>query len=131
MLPEISYYDYLRSKENESYGFDGANIVKCKLLNSISLTRKNLRENIKNSTELGRAIEIFGEYKYIQNNWSTDRLQADFTKTDDQFVEAITKTKTSINDLLHSRSYWTYDKENKLPEMSIFDIALKLFGKRF
>ena len=54
----------------------------------------------------------------------TNKYKSTLNKTAEEFIDLTAKSNTiMISDILNSRGYWTYDKNNKRPYMSIFDIC--------
>jgi len=124
-----SYYPSVNSstKPVPYFGLTPANgsILASKLLPEIKFNRKQIRKLTEEKYEVSRALEICSHLHYVQTNWSEyirDRYPNFITP--DMLRDHLESNASSIKvqDMLNSRSYWTYDKENKRPWMNIFKI---------
>jgi hypothetical protein len=127
ILNNLSNYDYLiNNLSNKGYGLDYKPSSSRVLLKpDVSLTRKSVREKFENDYELSRAIEILSQMCYIKNAWNTDSEQLNKlnTMTDIEICDKLlASNKPVIGDILNSRGYWTYDKNDKRDYMSVVDI---------
>lgn len=87
-----------------------------------TFSRKTIREKLSNSYELNRALELSSQLLYIQNCWSSLNQSVDTTIPIDKYIDTLMGNKTPmISDILNSRGYWTYDKNEKRPLFTIFD----------
>jgi hypothetical protein len=132
ILPGLSWFNYLRDYNND-FGLEGKGkqSSKCLLLPNLTFNRLNIRSILKTNYELERALQILGEYCFIQNNWFTTNLSADFTKKPEELVDKLLNNqKPVINDILNSRGYWTYDKKEKRSYLSTFDLVSLIFDKK-
>lgn len=123
ILSGVSDFHYL--KKNNMYGLSGnVRTQTCDLYPNESLTRQNVRKKIRENYELSRAIEILGQLCYIQNNWSAFGLEESglFVKPK-EFVDKILANKDVTSEILNSRGYWTYDKDDPRKYMSLMDIT--------
>lgn len=129
ILPGLSDYHYL--KNHDDFGMEGNQVNRrCMLYPDENLTRKNIREKTAKSYELRRALEILTQLKYIHENWNTSGINVPLPKTALELVEGIHKSNSlKMSDILNSRGYWTYNKEDPREYMSIFDIVQLLEKK--
>ena len=125
VLNAVTNYNYLRNND-----YDGLNGNKQKqqvgLLPDLTISRNTIRTLTESNYELRRALEIAAQYLYIKNNWMTQNLPVDFSKTANQFFDMLMsdKNKGMVSDILNSRGYWTYCKNDK-PYMDLFEIMTK------
>ena len=125
VLNAVTNYNYLRTND-----YDGLAGNKQKqqvgLLPNVTISRNTIRSLTESNYELRRALEIAAQYCYIRNNWMTQNLPVDFSKTANQFFDLLMsdKNKGLVNDILNSRGYWTYCK-NERPYMDLFEIMTK------
>lgn len=127
-LHGTTMYDYLRC--NKYAGLQGGQVNnRLPLLPDVSLKRQNIREKTRDNYELERALEIASQYEFIRNNWpkpSYPESTGPFTKTTEELCEEIVKSeKVVVSDVLNSRGYWTYGKNDR-EYLSIFDIVERL-----
>lgn len=124
-----SYYPSVNSttKPVPYFGLTPPNgsILASKLLPDIKFNRKQIRKLAEEKYEVGRALEICSHLHYVQTNWS-EYIRDKYPNfiTPDMLRDHLESNASSIKvqDVLNSRSYWTYDKENKRPFMNIFKI---------
>ena len=125
VLNAVTNYNYLRTND-----YDGLAGNKQKqqvgLLPNVTISRNTIRSLTESNYELRRALEIAAQYCYIRNNWMTQNLPVDFSKTANQFFDLLMsdKNKGLVNDILNSRGYWTYCKNDR-PYMDLFEIMAK------
>jgi hypothetical protein len=88
----------------------------------VTLTRTTVNDILRNNAKVARAIEIISQLCFIQNNWTLRELPVPFDIHPEKLMEELTKSTYSVDDILNSRGWWTYDKKHPLPYLSIFDI---------
>lgn len=132
ILANLSYYEYLievegnvKSGEVGDSGFlrRGYNRVS-PLLPDLNINRKNIRSLCKNDYRVERTLEIMFQFHWVSHYWNIAAYPFDVPATFEAFVNGIHQSNNIlIDDLLESRCYWTYDKKDKRPYYSIFDIC--------
>jgi len=127
LLSGITNYHYL--KENDYFGLVGSKITHAPaILPELKLGRTTVREKL-NNYRAQRAIEIVSQLCYIRNSWNLRGFDRDFRVNIETFAEKLLNHNTySINDILESRGWWTYDKNEPRPYLSIYDILGILEG---
>ena len=119
VLGDLSNYHYL--KENKYFGFTGSPQNHKLQLTNCNINRNTIREKLLDP-KITRAIEILAQLLYIQSNWMPSRV-VDFSMSPEVLTEKLIGCDgPNVNDILESRGWWTYDKKNKQPYMSLFDI---------
>lgn len=122
IMNAVTNYNYLRTNE-----YDGLTGNKQKqqvgLLPEVTISRNTIRELSSSKYELRRALEIAAQYCYIRNNWMTNNLPVDFSKPATEFFNMLTSDKNRglVNDILNTRGYWTYCKDER-KYMDLFEI---------
>lgn len=130
IIDSLVYVEYLKDhceKVDDVFTQKGANMSTF-LYPEVSFTRNTIREKSKNDYKLNRALEICAQYKYLQNIGNELSNTIDLSVSSDKFMEFLLgKDKSEINDILESRSYWTYVKCDR-PLLTIYDIIDKVNG---
>ena len=122
LLNAVSNYHYLRS--NNYYGLVGNKQRHSVFLTpEKSFTRNTLRQLAETTPEVRRALQIAATICFIKNNWNLTKVPYDFSIDPQALFDRLTsdKHKEALSDVLASRSYWTYQKDER-PYMSIFRI---------
>lgn len=125
VLNAVTNYNYLRT--NDYAGLKGSKQKQqVGLLPDITISRNTVRSLTESNYELRRALEIAAQYCYIKNNWMTQNLKVDFSKTATELFDVLMsdKNKGLVSDILNSRGYWTYCKSDR-PYMDLFEIMEK------
>jgi hypothetical protein len=122
----LSNYELLL--DNDSFGMTGNNIKKhVGIYSEPTLMRTTVRQQLRDSYELCRALEILAQLCYIQNYWSnTGTEEVSFRVLPEKFTEMVLAKKDVIAEILNSRGYWTYDKKDPRKYMSLYDILVLL-----
>jgi hypothetical protein len=123
----LGYYHYLINNPIKGFGMEhGPRSSKLLLKPNVTVRRKEVRKLLKDDYESIRAIEILGQMCYIKNWWnitySEELSKLQTIKIEDICEKLISNKSIAISDILNSRGYWTYDKEDKREYMSIVDI---------
>lgn len=123
IMPGLSYYHFL--VEHDDFGFiTKGNNKYSVLMPDLLLKRTNINTVLQDNYELNRALEIMGQLKWMLMYWNIKNFGVSIPETAEKFVElVVSNNTTSIQDILNSRGYWTYDKANEHPYMSILDIC--------
>ena len=122
IMNAVTNYNYLRTND-----YDGLTGNKQKqqvgLLPEVTISRNTIRELSSSKYELRRALEIAAQYCYIRNNWMTNNLPVDFSKPATEFFNMLMSDKNRglVNDILNTRGYWTYCKDER-KYMDLFEI---------
>jgi len=124
----LSFYHYLRN--HDYYGLNGnkQDHELC-IYPGEKLSRTTIRVKTDSDPKLRRGLEIVSQFKYIKDNWNLSLLDVDFTIDINKFAEGILGKDGLANDILESRGFWTYDKENTTPYLSVYDIVAIVTGK--
>lgn len=126
VLPSLTNYHYLKEMK---FGLDGSPIsTRCLLYPDVSFNRKTVREKLQDQ-KMERAIEIMAHLCWIQHKFNLATLPFDASMPVEKFVEMLGSSSIKMDDILTSRGWWTYDKNEKRPFMSILDI-LSLINKK-
>lgn len=124
MLSNLTSYNYIKS--HDYYGLSGNKQHHAPIFcPDEKLSRTTVRDKLQNNKnyEVCRAIEILTHLHYIRTNWSLRDIPVDFNVDLEKLAEALMKNSTyAMSDILNSRSYWTYNKDEPRPYLSIFDI---------
>lgn len=126
ILSDLTNYHYL--KKNNDFGFNvkGYNRY-CVLKPDVKLNRMDIIDTLEKDYELCRALEILTQLKWITTYWNTAGMDMTIPETAEKFVDMIAAQDTLlISDILNSRGYWTFNKEDKRPYMSTMDIIDKI-----
>lgn len=127
MLHHLNYYDYLRDAKR--YGLPGNDTThRIALTPDVSLTRTQTHTKLL-PRKVQRALEILYQICYIHNNWSTGNFGMSFDIDPEKIPDMLGAQSYAVEDILNSRGYWTWDKNNPLPYLSVFDIVSILNGK--
>jgi hypothetical protein len=120
ILSELSNYHYL--KENGYFGLLGNKVTHKPAMTDVSMGRTTVRQKLTDP-RVARAVELLAQLCYIQNNWVTTGAEVDFSMRPEALVEKLLASdKPGVSDVLESRGYWTYDKTNLQPYMSLYDV---------
>ena len=128
ILGDLSNYHYM--KNNGDFGFNVKGHNRYSMLTpEVRLHRKDIISTLEANVEVCRGLEILSHLKWILNYWNVDKMNTNIPETAEKFIEMIVANDTiAISDILNSRGYWTYDKDNDRPYMSIMDILDILNG---
>jgi len=121
LLNAATYYNFIRN--NEYYGCNGSKQKQqLKLLPDVTLSRGTIRQLAEANEHVRRALEITAHFCFIKNSY-VNKLPYDLNKDPLNLFDYLMsdKNKDLKQEILNSRSYWSYKKEDK-PYMSVFDI---------
>lgn len=123
LLNTVTNYHYLRI--HDYFALNG-NKQKQQvfLLPEVTISRNTIRSLATSDAKLRRALEIAAQYCYIKNNWNTKDYPVRFDIEPQALFDKLIsdKNKNLMNDILISRSYWTFNKECSIPYMDLFQI---------
>ena len=121
IMPELSNYHYLR--ENGYFGLIGNKVTHKPAMTDVSLGRTTVRKKSEDP-KVAHAIELLAQLCYIQNNWDrTKSAEVDLSMKPELLAEKLLASDgPAVSDILQSRSWWTYDKTNPQPYMSLYDV---------
>lgn len=138
ILSDLSYYEYLRSLsgkvrsgETEPNGFmlKGYNRYS-PLLPEVPFTRKTIRQLCQEDYRATRTLELMFQFQWITRYWNTNNYPYNIPATLEALVEGVEQSsRIVIDDIVNSRGYWTYDKNEKRPYLSLMDI-FELIGMK-
>ena len=133
----LSHYDYLR--DHNYYGLIGNKINhRPALYQDAALSRSTINAKIKDY-RTRRALELLYQICFIQNDWSVGaalptaqgidvaavmRQEFDVSK----LPELLSAQGYAQDEILNSRGYWTYDKEDPRPYLSAYGVLNILSG---
>jgi len=127
ILPDMSNYHYLR--KNDYFGLIGNSREHKPAMTDIVLSRGTVRAKLNDQTnpgnpKLGHALELIAQLSYIQDNWAGNTAgDVDFSMKPKVLAEKLLASDgPTTDDILSSRSWWTYDKTNTQPYMSLYDV---------
>ena len=125
MLPGLTNYHYL--KKNGYFGLDGNPMRHSSMFNKDKiLTRTTINDSLQADPKLTRAMEILAQLHFVQNTWTaTKDTPVDFSISPKVLADKLMSDKSSMNDILESRGWWTYvydGKKHPQSYMSLFDI---------
>jgi hypothetical protein len=121
IMSDLSNYNYIR--KNEYFGLLGSKVHHKPAMTDISVGRTTIREKL-NDPKLAHAIELLAQLCYIQNNWvQSPGAEVNFSMKPEVLAEKLLASDSpTTSDILESRSWWTYDKTNKQPYLSLYDV---------
>jgi hypothetical protein len=120
ILSDLSNYHYIRT--NDYFGLLGSKIHHKPAMTDTSVGRTTIREKLTDK-KTARAIELLAQLCYIQNNWVTSGGDVNLNITPSVLAETLlTSDGPTTDDILQSRGWWTYDKTNHQPYMSLYDV---------
>lgn len=121
VLDDVTNYHYL--KKNGDFGLNGNAVDKqCVFKPEVNINRKTLRQQCADDYELRRGIEILSGLLYIRNNWASASSHPALMASPKELAQRLEKSKIK-NDILNTRGYWTWNKDDKRKYMSVLDIA--------
>ena len=122
ILANLTNYHFLKNQGD--FGFIKKGHNRYSLLSSdVMLHRNSIIETLKDNYEVSRSLEILAQLKWISIYWNVRNQPVDIPETAEAFVDKIVSSNsTTISDILNSRGYWTFDKNDPRPYMSLFDI---------
>lgn len=130
IVDPLVYVEYLKDhcdKINDVFTQKGANMSTF-IYPDVSFTRNTIREKSKKDYKLTKALEICAQFKYLKNVGSNLDNIIDLSTSTEKFMDFLLgKDNSEINDILESRSYWTYVKCDR-PLLTIYDIIDKVNG---
>ena len=118
----LTNYDYLRT--NKFYGLPGNHITHTTTLTpQTSISRTNISKKVREDRRLARALEILSQLCQVQQSWSLKDMPVPLDMTPETLAEKLTAMSNyHIDDILESRGYWSYSKNETRPYLSLFDI---------
>lgn len=121
ILPDMSNYHYLR--KNDYFGLIGNSREHKPAMTDIALSRGTVRKKL-GDPKLCHALELIAQLSYIQDNWAGNITgDVDFSMKPKALAEKLLANDgPTTDDILSSRSWWTYDKTNTQPFMSLYDV---------
>lgn len=121
ILTDLTNYHYLR--KNDYFGLNGSKQSHKITLTDIEIDRKTARKHISDPN-ITRALDIIAQLCYIRKNWDISNIRdVDFSMTPLKLAEKLLGSDgPTVSDILQSRGYWTYDKTNVQPYLSLYDI---------
>lgn len=117
---QLTNYHYLRENSYFGLGSNKVNPRPC-LTPDTSFTRKSAAGKLMDY-RIGRAVEILAQLCYVQNNWSIQDCPVPLAIKPEELAEKMTKTDYGMDDILNSRGWWTYDKDEPRPYLTLWDI---------
>jgi hypothetical protein len=121
---DLSNYEYL--VDAKDYGFTMKGYNRYTVLEpDVLLHRKSIRTTVKNRYTTSRALELLQQLSWVNRYWNMTGYDFTLPTTPEGFVDRILSSdKLSLDDVLESRGYWTYDNDkNRRRYLSLFDIC--------
>lgn len=125
---DVTMFDYLRS-ERDRFGFEGNDRnYELILLPGVKLSRTTFREKSKADPRLLKALELTTQLCQIIYHTECD---AKYHIDPAELYEGIKRRGYSWDEILLTRSYWTYleDEKNHPPHCSIWDVLRMYTGE--
>lgn len=125
LLNSATYYNFIRN--HEYYGCTGSKQKQqLKLLPDVTLSRGTIRQLAESNEQLRRALEITAHFCFIKDSFYNN-LPYDLNRDPMNLFDWLMsdKNKDLKQEILNSRSYWSYKKEDK-PYLSVFDILTRV-----
>jgi len=125
LLNAATYYNFIRN--HDFYGCDGnKQRQQLKLLPEVTLSRGTIRQLAEANEYVRRALEITAQFCFVKDSFFNN-LPYDINKDPMNLFDWLMsdKNKDLKEEILNSRSYWTYKKEDK-PYLSVIDILYKV-----
>lgn len=137
LLPEVSYFDFLRLYATNSIG-TGRPYYSCPFLPDVKFTRKSIRSDLMENYQLCRALELAAQYLYVQLSWNTGSLPVKFDVPVEKVFDKLTSSDPLMKDILESTGAWApvdvskKHKHGEIPgvlgrkHMSLFEVLKKV-----
>lgn len=122
LLNTVTNYHYLRL--HNYFGLNGnKQKQQVALYPDLTISRNTIRELAKSTPQLRRALELTAQLCFIKNNWTIKTIPYDLNVEPKALFDKLMsdKNKTLVDDILNSRGYWTYLKDDR-HYMSLFKI---------
>lgn len=120
VLSDLTNYHYL--KKNEYFGLLGNKNTHKPAMSDVSVGRTTIRQKLTDP-KVARTIELLAQLCYIQDNWVTTGTEVDFMMKPDLLAEKLLASDGPyLDDVTGSRGWWTYDKKNTQPYLSLYDV---------
>lgn len=120
LMNNLTHLQYLKDMKDEVL-INGKGNMKLTMYPEVSFTRNNIRKKTQEDLRLERALDLSAQFIFIKNTWSKYKLPVDISLSVEHFSEYLTNHSEMMNDILDSRSYWTYSNDER-PMLTIFDI---------
>ena len=75
-----------------------------------------------------RAVEILSQWYMVLTSWTITNTEVQFKMTPEELMDKLSKSGYMQDDILNSRGWWTYAKNDR-PYMSLFDILALAAGQ--
>lgn len=122
IMNALTHLQYLKDQKDQILFTQRGGNMTDNLYPEVTFTRNNIRSKSESDYKLDRALDLSAQLVYIKNCWTSFKLPVDASIPLEKFVEFVTSDKDISNDILTSRSYWTYNKKDLRPMLTIFDI---------
>lgn len=128
LLSGLTNYHYLKSLDY--FGLIGSKSRhKLALYPDVTLTRPTARDIISSDKKLMRALEIMSGYAMIKTEWNIAHMDVDFSRSGEEFAEAILKhPKLGKEKVLSSTGYWTFNPKKDDNYLSVMDMLKCIDG---
>lgn len=130
---ELTHFDYLKIYKDGLVNKDGNKAAesdpnpRLALLPDITLNRRQAWSKLCDY-KTARAAQLLCQLIWIRQNWSYRSMPVPFDIDPLTISDALTKQSYAVDDILNSRGYWTYDKEDPRPYLSVFDMLSIITG---
>lgn len=120
LMNNLTHLQYLKDMKDEVL-LTGKGNMKLTMYPEVSFSRNNIRNKTQEDLRLERALDLSAQFIFVKNTWSKYKLPVDISLSVEHFSEYLTNHSEMMNDILDSRSYWTYSKDDR-SMLTIFDI---------
>lgn len=118
----LTCYDYMR--DNKYYGLPGNMQHHTVALypDGPTVGRTTVRAKLDTDYKLRRAVEISANLLYIQSNWTVNKDAHLFMMRPEDLLDKLLSSGYAMSEILESRGYWTYNKQDPRQYLSLLDI---------
>lgn len=125
LLSGLTNVEYTRDASTKGFNFSGGGnaFYSTCFTPETKSSRKTIRNQLDESYQLRRAYDLVAQIKFISENWDRSAIPVPIDDIDlNKACENLIAGKsTLVQDILNSRSYWTY-KEDPRPYMSVYKV---------
>lgn len=122
IMNQLTHLQYLKDQKDEVLFTQRGGNMTSNIYPEVTFTRNNIRAKSEEDYKLERALDLSAQLIFIKNCWTSFSLPVDISTPLEKFVDFIMSDKETSNEILSSRSYWTYNKKDPRPMFTIFDI---------
>lgn len=132
LMNTLTHLQYLKDQKEDKLLIQKVGNMQSALYPDVIFTRNNIRKKTEEDYRLERALELSAQLIFVKNCWSSYKLPVDTSISVERFISKLLEHKTELtDDILNSRSYWTYNKNDKRPMLTIFDVLEMISQDKF